>query len=108
MRVLLSTGARRMAVLSDVPTLAETLPGGPVVTSGSSIVGPAGIPAPIAARLHAAVGRVVAEDAALRAALTRDGGEITLAASPEAYAAGWADEFARLQRLVELSGGRAE
>jgi tripartite-type tricarboxylate transporter receptor subunit TctC len=107
-RVLLGTGARRTATLPDLPTLAGTLPGGPVITSGSSIVGPAGIPASIAARLHAAVGQIVTGDAALRAALTRDGGEVTLTASPEAYAAGWAEQFSRLQRLVELSGARAE
>ncbi len=107
-RVLLGTGARRMALLPDLPTLAEILPDGPVLTSGSSIVGPAGVPAAMAARLHAVVGRVVTEDAALRAALTRDGGAIGLAASPAAYAAGWADQFARLQQLVALSGVRAE
>jgi len=107
-RVLLSTGARRMSTLPDLPTLAETLQGGPIITSGSSIVGPAGIPAPIVTRLHAVIGRLVAEDAALRAALTREGGEITIAESPAAYAASWAEEFARLQRLVELSGARAE
>jgi tripartite-type tricarboxylate transporter receptor subunit TctC len=107
-RVLLSTGARRMAMLPDLPTLAETVPGGPVITSGSSIVGPAGIPAPVATRLHAAIGRIVSEDMALREALTREGGDITLVASPAAYAAAWAEQFERLQRLVELSGARAE
>jgi hypothetical protein len=107
-RVLLTTGARRMAILPDLPTLAEAVPGGPVITSGSSIVGPAGIPAPIAARLHAAVGRLVTEDAPLREALTREGGQITLAASPDAYAAAWTEQFVQLQRLVALSGVRAE
>jgi tripartite-type tricarboxylate transporter receptor subunit TctC len=107
-RVLLSTGAHRMAMVPDLPTLAETVPGRPVITSSSSIVGPAGIPEPIAVRLHAAVGRIVTDDAALREALTRDGGEITLAASPATYAAAWAEQFMRLQRLVELSGARAE
>ena len=36
------------------------------------------------------VGRLVTEDAPLREALTREGGQITLAASPGAYAAAWA------------------
>src|SRR4051794_19162072 len=107
-RVLLSTGARRMAMLPDLPTLAEAVPGGPIITSGSSIVGPAGIPASIAARLHAAVRHLVTEDVALREALTREGGDITLSASPGAYAAAWAEQFTRLQRLVEISGARAE
>lgn len=107
-RVLLTTGARRMALLPELPTLAETLPDGPVITSGSSVVGPAGIPPAVVARLHAAIGRVVMGDAALRDALTREGGEITLATSPAAYAAGWGEELARLRRLVALAGIRPE
>ncbi len=107
-RVLLTTGTNRMPMLPDVPTLAETVTGGPIITSGSSVAGPAGLPAPVAQRIHAAIGRVVTEDTALRDLLTRDGGDITLAASPAAYAAAWADEFVRLQRLVALSGARAE
>ncbi len=107
-RLLLSTGARRMAMLPALPTLAESLPGGPVIASGSSIVGPAGMPAAVVARLHAAVATAVNGDAALRAALTREGGEITLAASPAAYAADWAGQYQRLRELVALSGVSAD
>ncbi|HEY4252516.1 MAG TPA: tripartite tricarboxylate transporter substrate binding protein, partial [Roseomonas sp.] len=107
-RVLLSSGARRILALPDTPTLAETIPDGPVITSGSSIIGPAGIPPALIARLHAAVNRVVTEDATMRETLTREGGDITLAPTPEAYAAAWADEFARLKRLVEISGAQVE
>jgi tripartite-type tricarboxylate transporter receptor subunit TctC len=107
-RVLLSTAARRIEALPDTPTLAETVPEGPVITSGSSLVGPAGMPAAIVARLHAAVNRLVAEDTALRGALTREGGDIILAPTPAAYAAAWPEEVARLRRLVEISGARVE
>ncbi len=107
-RVLASTAARRIALLSDVPTLREVLGQDIVIVSGSSIVGPAGMPAALVARIHAAVNRVVTEDAALREQLTREGGDITLAETPAAYAAGWGEEIARLRRLVELSGARVE
>jgi len=107
-RVLLSTAARRIEALPDTPTLAETVPEGPVITSGSSLVGPAGMPAAIVARLHAAVNRLVAEDAALRATLTREGGDILLSPTPAAYAAAWPEEVSRLRRLVEISGARVE
>lgn len=107
-RVLLSTGQRRIPALPDIPTLAEMVPDGPVITSGSSIVGPAGMPPAIVRRLHAAVNAVVTEDAALRETLTREGGDITLAPTPDAYAAAWPQEFARLRRLVEISGVRVE
>ncbi|WP_439577855.1 Bug family tripartite tricarboxylate transporter substrate binding protein [Elioraea sp.] len=107
-RVLLTGGGRRMGMMPDVPTLGETVPGGPVVVSVSSIVGPAGIPEMAANRVHAAVHQVVSRDTTLRETLTRDGGEIMLSESPAHYAAIWAEEHQRLTRLVELSGARVE
>ena len=107
-RVLMTTGRGRNPAAPDAPTLVESIPDGPIITSGSSLVGPAGIPPAIVARIHGAVARLVTGDAALREQLTKEGGEITLSPSPAAYAAAWADEFARLRRLVELSGARVE
>jgi tripartite-type tricarboxylate transporter receptor subunit TctC len=107
-RVLLSTAARRIPALPDVPTMVETVPEGPIIVSGSSIVGPANMPPALVARLHAAVNRVVTEDTALRDTLTREGGDITLAPTPAAYATAWVDEVNRLRRLVEISGARVE
>jgi tripartite-type tricarboxylate transporter receptor subunit TctC len=107
-RVLLSTAARRIPALPDVPTMVETVPEGPIITSGSSVVGPANMSPALVARLHAAVNRVVTEDTALRDSLTREGGDIVLSATPAAYAASWVDEVNRLKRLVEVSGARVE
>lgn len=107
-RVLASTAARRIPLLAEVPTLREVLGQDIVIVSGSSIVGPANMPPALVARIHAAVNRAVTEDAALREQLTREGGDITLAPSPAAYAAEWGEEIARLRRLVELSGARVE
>lgn len=107
-RVLASTAARRIPLLPDTPTLREVLGQDIVIVSGSSIVGPAGMPAAVVNRIHAAVNRLVTEDAALREQLTREGGDITLAPTPAAYAAGWGEEIARLRRLVEISGARVE
>lgn len=107
-RLLLTTGAQRMAALPEMPTLAETAPNGPVIVSGSSIVGPANMPPAVVARLHAAVGRVVTQDEQLRTALLREGGALNLAASPAAYAADWARQYRTWQQLVELSGARAD
>ena len=107
-RILCTAGASRMAALPAVPTLAETLRGGPVVTSNSSVVGPAGLPAAVTRHLHAAFHEAVANDAALRAGLVAEGGEITLSASPAAYAAEWPVELQRLRDLVALSGARVE
>jgi tripartite-type tricarboxylate transporter receptor subunit TctC len=107
-RILITGGGRRMPVMPEVPTLAEAVPGGPVVTSISSIVGPAGMPAVAVTRLHAAVKQAVEGDAALREALTRDGGELVLSETATAYAALWPEEHRRLTQLVALSDVRVE
>ncbi len=107
-RILVTAGSVRMSTLPDVPTLAEAVPGGPVVTSASSVIGPAGLPAPIAARLYAAFRDAVTGDADLRAGLLAEGGEVMLSESPAAFAAGWEGELRRLQALVRVSGARVE
>jgi tripartite-type tricarboxylate transporter receptor subunit TctC len=107
-RILCTAGPRRMTALPAVPTLAEAVPGGPIVTSGSSVVGPAGLPEPIARRLHAGFRDAVMGDADLRAAITAEGGEIVVSDSPAAYAAAWEGELRRLQDLVRVSGARVE
>lgn len=106
-RILLTAGSRRMSALPEVPTLAEAVPGGPVVTSGSSVAGPAGLPAQAVAKLHAAFA-VAMRDPALVASIAGEGGDVTLSDSPAAYAAAWPEELRRLQELVGLSGARAE
>ncbi|NKC29258.1 Bug family tripartite tricarboxylate transporter substrate binding protein [Falsiroseomonas selenitidurans] len=107
-RVLITGGGGRMPVMPAVPTLGEVVQGGPVVTSISSLIGPKGLPPAVVARLHAAVKQAVEGDAALREALTRDGGAIILSPTPAAYAEKWPEEHQRLVRLVALSGVRVE
>jgi tripartite-type tricarboxylate transporter receptor subunit TctC len=107
-RILLTAGAERMSALPDVPTLAETVPRGPIVTSTSSVVGPAGLPEAASRHLYTAFHAAVSGDAALRAGLVAEGGAIILSASPAAYAAAWSEELQRLRDLVALSGARAE
>ncbi len=107
-RILLTGGSRRMSALPEVPTLAETVPGGPVVTSASSVVGPAGMPEAATRRLHAAFRDTMAQDAALRASIAAEGGDVMVSDSPAAYAAAWEGELRRLQELVRVSGARAE
>lgn len=106
-RILVTAGSRRMSALPGVPTLAEAVPGGPVVTSASSVAGPAGMPAKAVTRLHAAF-RTAASDPALAAAIAAEGGDITISDSPATYAAAWPEDLRRLQDLVRLSGARAE
>jgi tripartite-type tricarboxylate transporter receptor subunit TctC len=54
LKALATTGAARAPQLPDVPTLAETLPGFEASTWGM-VMGPANLPAPVLARLHAEI-----------------------------------------------------
>ena len=55
------TSARRLAVLPDVPTMAESGLGGFESYNWQGIVAPAGTPAPIIARLNAEFNRILKE-----------------------------------------------
>ncbi|MFM8546809.1 MAG: Bug family tripartite tricarboxylate transporter substrate binding protein [Betaproteobacteria bacterium] len=107
-RILASSGSIRMTALPEVPTLAETIRGGPVVISGSSIIGPAGLPSVIVDKLAAAFAEVMSKDEDLRRRIAEEGGSVVLSASPAAYRDEWAVELRRLKELVALSGVRAE
>jgi tripartite-type tricarboxylate transporter receptor subunit TctC len=104
-RILISAGSVRMTALPEVPTLAQTLPNGPVVTSGSSVIGPGGLAAPVVDRIASAFSEVMTRDQDLRGRIAGEGGSIVLS-GPAAYRADWPREFKRLQDLVELSGVR--
>lgn len=107
-RILVSAGSVRMSALPDVPTLAETLKGGPVVISGSSLIGPAGMPGPVVDRIAAAFSEAMTRDEELRKRIAGEGGSIVLSRSPAAYRADWGEELSRLKDLIQLSGVRAE
>jgi tripartite-type tricarboxylate transporter receptor subunit TctC len=106
-RPLMVTGARRATSLPEVPTFGEAIAGGPVVTTWSALVGPAGLPPPIQAVLHQGVQRAASEPAFVEA-LTRDGGEMLVSESPEAFARFWRDQRRVLAELVTMTGARVE
>lgn len=107
-RILVSAGSVRMAALPDIPTLAETLKGGPVVISGSSVIGPAGLPPAIVEKVAGAFGEAMTRDDELRKRIAEEGGSIVLSSSPAAYRDEWAVELKRLKELIALSGVRSE
>jgi len=107
-RILVSAGSVRMTALPEVPTLTETLRGGPVVISGSSVIGPAGMSASVVDRISAAFSEVMARDEDLRKRIAGEGGSVVLSKSPAAYRAQWGEELTRLQDLIKLSGVKAE
>jgi tripartite-type tricarboxylate transporter receptor subunit TctC len=105
-RALAVTGAKRSAILPDVPTVAEAaLPGYEAVLH-YGIVAPAGTPRPIIEKLSAALRAAVMSDD-LKARLAEDGAE-PLASTPEEYAADIDREETKWSAIVKLSGAKAE
>ncbi|MGG5821248.1 Bug family tripartite tricarboxylate transporter substrate binding protein [Falsiroseomonas sp. HW251] len=101
LRALAVPTARRTAILPDVPTVAETLPGYEV-GNWYSLLGPRGLPAPIVERLNAAM-RATVTDPDIVSHLARHGVE-PLQSSPEELARFIRDETAKWAPIVRATG----
>jgi len=101
LRALATTGAARAVALPEVPTLAES--GYPGFDSGTwyLVVGPAGMPAPVVARIDADLRRAIAlpavrEKLAAQSMEPRDLGPDPLAALMREELARWTEVIQRL------------
>ncbi len=105
-RALGVTGAKRSAVLPDLPTVAEVaLPGYEAVLH-YGIVAPAGTPQPIIEKLNAALKAALAEGD-VRARIAADGAE-PLPTTPAEYAADIDREETKWSKIVKMSGAKVE
>jgi tripartite-type tricarboxylate transporter receptor subunit TctC len=98
-------GKKRMPQLPDVPTLSETLPG-LEASSWTGIVAPARTPAPVIARLHREIAKVLAAPD-VREKLTGQGFEI-VGSSPQEFAAFVAAESEKWARIMREHNIRAD
>ncbi len=98
-RPLAQSGARRSPALPEVPTIAEQ--GFPTVAAEAfwGMLGPAGIPAPILARFHAALVDSLAE-ASVRERLVAGQGVDIVASSPVDFTQFLAAQMASWRRVV--------
>jgi tripartite-type tricarboxylate transporter receptor subunit TctC len=103
LHALAQTGRSRAATAPDIPTVAELgLPGFEAV-AWAGIFAPAGTPEAIVRRIHADVGKALA-DPALRNRLTELGVELADNGTPESFAAFIRSEIPRIAELVRASG----
>jgi tripartite-type tricarboxylate transporter receptor subunit TctC len=105
LRALATLGAKRIPLLPDVPTMAETLPGFEVTNWFGAAV-PASTPRELVVRINAEMVK------ALNAADVRDklnaSGVDVVASSPEAFASFLAVELAKWARVVKDAGIKAD
>jgi tripartite-type tricarboxylate transporter receptor subunit TctC len=105
LRLLAIGEAKRLAVLPDVPTIGETVPGY-VVTQWQGILGPAGMPADIVRRLNAELAKVM-DLPDVRKLLAADGAD-PVVTKPEDFAAFIKSEVAHWTPVIKSSGATAE
>lgn len=98
LRLLATTGARRLSLLQNIPTVSETVPG---YEAGNwhSLFAPGGTPRDIVARLHAEVARALAAPE-VRAKLV-EGGADPVGSTPDEFAAYFKSELAKWAQTVK-------
>ena len=102
LRLLAQAGAKRASSLPDVPTMEEAGVSGFVVSSGFSLVGPAGIPRPIAEKLNDALAKAL-RDPANRKALIDQGAE-PVGNTIEEHAAIIKSEINKWRKVIKEAG----
>jgi tripartite-type tricarboxylate transporter receptor subunit TctC len=106
LRGLATTGAKRLASLPELPTIAESGLPGYEASSWYGILAPAGTPRDIVARLNAELGKAL-DQPEVRASLIAEGAE-PAGGSPEAFAAHIRSEMERLGKLIRDANIRLE
>ena len=102
LRMIAQCGENRSASVPEVPTMQEAGVPGFVVSSGFSLIGPAGMPRPIVEKINSALARAV-QDPATRKELI-DRGADPIGNTPEQHAAFIKSEIEKWQRVAKQAG----
>jgi tripartite-type tricarboxylate transporter receptor subunit TctC len=106
MRAIVVTSATRVDDLPDVPTVAESGYKGFEAATWFGVLGPAGVPQDVVAKLNAEINKAL-ELPDFRKRLGEQGAEI-LGGSPEKFASLINEEINRWGKVVKESGAKAE
>jgi len=106
LRMIAHTGSGRVPAAPEVPSVADSGVPGFNVTSGFSLVGPAGIPRPIAERLNGALAKALHDPANQKALV--DGGANPVGNSIEEHAAYIKTEIVKWQKAAKAAGIQPE
>ncbi|HEY5896817.1 MAG TPA: tripartite tricarboxylate transporter substrate binding protein, partial [Burkholderiales bacterium] len=105
-RALAAAGKKRATAFPDVPTLSETYPG-LEVTPWLGLFAPAGLPAPILARLRDATNALLSDES-MRASIRKLGGLEPYITTPEEFAELLRTEYARYGEIVKAVGAKVD
>jgi tripartite-type tricarboxylate transporter receptor subunit TctC len=106
LRALAVTGARRLAAMPELPTIAESGLAGYEASSWYGILAPAGTPRDIVLKLNTELGKAL-EQPEVKNSLLAEGAE-PVGGSPEAFAAHIRSEKERLGNLIREAKIRLE
>jgi len=106
LRVLGVTGAKRISVLPELPTVAEAGVPGYEATLWFGVLAPAGVPMPIVNRLHGVLTRAL-QSQDMKDRLTAEGAE-PIGNTPQEFQAFIKNEIERWAVVVKASGMKAE
>ena len=105
LRAIAITAPRRLAALPEVAAIAEALPGFEIM-GWYGVIGPANLPAPVVARLHAELVRILALPE-IRERIVADGSE-PVGNSPEAFRQFMLADTLKWAKLVKESGAKMD
>lgn len=105
LKALAVTGRERLALLPEVPTVAETLPGYEVVNAYGMVV-PAGTPREVVSRLHTEIVKAL-NDPEIHAKLVAQGTD-PVGSTPEAFGAFLKAETAKWRKVVQDGNVKAD
>ena len=106
LRLLATTGSKRLAEYPDVPTVAEAAVPGYAVYTWFGVVAPAGVPPPVLARLHVALVQALTSPE-MRRQFTNQGAEV-VANTPAEFSAFLREEVAKWNKVIRDSGARVD